>query len=359
MAYTFLLDLLRQVTGILQPAHGGTGSTYGEERTVIPALNATEAVLPLYTLVQWKGVTAGRRIEAVSDLNSGKVLGVVVGYYSSGRLVEDDAPDGALTAVQTAGTAPVLIESTVSRGQYAHAADTDGAIYSTVAATSGAFGLVMENADTGEGHTTAQVSFPLLVGRGTGGGAGTGGGLEWTQWLDEDGTSLTNWDDISGTWTVDSSVIKQTDTADTPHRAAYVDVVPSGMLVIDAEIQVRSSTAGTYGGILCGFDGRADNDGGLIVRLNGNTDDVEIEKDSVSDNVSFPSGVTVANSWVSLRIVRVAQTATVYVGGLNVGSSHISPGSHFGVQHVGLFARKAEVWFRNVKSWYPDMSGLP
>jgi hypothetical protein len=169
-----LLDLFRQVAGILQPAHGGTGSTYGEQRLVQRCFNSTGADLPLYTLVGLSFGANDTRVVAMATLDSTKVLGSVVGYFDGQQLVEADCPDGYEAMVQTAGIVRVLIESTVTRGQYAFAAATDGTMYSSATAAAGAFGLIVDSAATGAGHTYARVQMPLTASAG-GGGGGTFG----------------------------------------------------------------------------------------------------------------------------------------------------------------------------------------
>jgi hypothetical protein len=171
MGYRFLLDLARQVTNVLPPEHGGTGSTYGEQRVVVRGLNVTGSAIALYSLVQWKGGSNDARITLVADLDSTKVVGVVVGYYDgAGDLVEADCPSGYVAAMQTAGVAPVLIESAVTRGEYAFAAATDGTAYSSSTAAAGAFGRFVDSADVANGDPYARVQLPLTAAVGGGGG---------------------------------------------------------------------------------------------------------------------------------------------------------------------------------------------
>lgn len=171
--YAALLDLLRQVANVLQPGHGGTGSRYGEGRTVVKALNSTGADLEVGSLVQPTFGANDLRVAKVASANSKTVLGVVVGYYAGdGQLIEEDAPDGFEVAVQTAGVASVLIDSTVTRADYAFSSTTAGKMVSSSSAGVGAFGVVVDSADTGAGATTARVFMPVTGS--VGGGVGSG-----------------------------------------------------------------------------------------------------------------------------------------------------------------------------------------
>lgn len=174
MAYLFVTDLLRQVRNILQPAHGGTGDTYGRERVAVRGINTTGADLPLWTLVRMQAGanTPTPKVIAVDALDSESVLGVVVGYFDGSEFVEDDAPDHYEVAVLTMGIVRILIESAVTRGEYAYAAATDGTIYSSSTLTTGAFGRIVTSADTGNGDTYAWVMLPITNGGGGGGGGG-------------------------------------------------------------------------------------------------------------------------------------------------------------------------------------------
>jgi len=172
-AYSFLTDVLRQVTNILQPAHGGTGHLYGSSVLIVEGQNDTGADLPVGTLVQWTGFR--RKVKAVTALDSTHVLGVVRGYFdTTSGLVEADAADGARVAVQTVGVCEVLIESAVTADEYAFAAATDGTAYSSATLATGAWGRFLGSADTGNGDTTGLV-YLMATGAGGGGGSTTFG----------------------------------------------------------------------------------------------------------------------------------------------------------------------------------------
>jgi hypothetical protein len=221
MAYLFLTDLLRQVANVLQPAHGGTGSTHGEARLVIEAYNRTAGDLPLYTIVEW-ATSIAKGIDAVATRNSPSVLGVVVGHYQGGILVEADAPAGAPVAVQTAGIAKMLIESAVTAGEYACAAATAGSIYSSPYLGPGAIGIVLQNADIGQGITEVEVQFPLS-------GSGSLAGAPLGVW-----TMVTKAADQSRNSTVGSGTTLNDDTELYFATASGTVYAFEGLLIIDS-----------------------------------------------------------------------------------------------------------------------------
>lgn len=164
-----ILDLARQVRGILRPAYGGLGNARGwAQGTIIPLSNRTGGDLPLMTLV--RTVTpGGARVEPTDTDAETDVLGVVVGYVDvSGLLIEADAPDGSEAAVLSSGVAAVLIDVNVDRGEYAFAAATAGQARPDATIGAGAFGQFVAGGGAGQ-FALVRVGLP-------GGGSSGGGG---------------------------------------------------------------------------------------------------------------------------------------------------------------------------------------
>lgn len=145
-AYSMLTDMLRQVANILQPGHGGTGHDHGSEWLLARGINSTGATIARRNIVQLTGATNAAKVSKVTATNSTHVLGVCVGYYDGdGQLIEADCPDGYEMAIQIGGEAECLIESAVTRDEFAYSAATDGKITSSAAAGSGAFGRIVDS----------------------------------------------------------------------------------------------------------------------------------------------------------------------------------------------------------------------
>lgn len=220
MGYLFVTDLLRAVRNVLQPAHGGTGDGYGRERVAVKGLNSTGSTIPLWTLVQLSGTTNTPKVKPVTALDSEHVLGVCVGYFDGFTFVEDDAPDGREVAVLTMGIVRVLIESSVTRDEYAYPAATDGTIYSDATLTTGAFGRIVTSADVANGDDYAWVMLPLTNGGGGGGGGATFGTPALT-------LSTTNSAGVSGDAIATDSTVAVFD-ATVPVTQAFSDSAATG-----------------------------------------------------------------------------------------------------------------------------------
>ena len=136
-----LLDLARQVKGVLRLATGGLSNTQGWGRgTILLGTNQTGASLPLMTLVRPVDV-GGPRVEPTDTDGETDVLGVVVGYLdTTGLLVEADAPNHSTVAVLKDGVTSVLLAANVTRGDYAFASDTAGQAHGGASIDAGVFG---------------------------------------------------------------------------------------------------------------------------------------------------------------------------------------------------------------------------
>lgn len=146
-----LLDLLRQVKGVLPQRFGGTGNPQGwGSGIVVPYLNVSGSALPIGTIVQQAG-NGGARCEPCDTLDSVVVVGVVVGYYQGTGLafVPAACPDQELAAVQIAGRTRVLVAENVAKDEYAFQSSTDGEARGDATAAAGAFGIFESTGDAG------------------------------------------------------------------------------------------------------------------------------------------------------------------------------------------------------------------
>ena len=146
---SWLLDLVTQVRGVLPQRFGGSGNGRGYATGVVkPCLNMTGSTLPLYSLVQLSLWGNDARVCLPVAEESTAVLGVVVGRYANDdgvTLVEADASSPGSVAVMLAGTTKVLIDSRVTRGQYAYSAATAGQAKSLAVSKPGAFGTFQDS----------------------------------------------------------------------------------------------------------------------------------------------------------------------------------------------------------------------
>lgn len=149
-----LLDLARQVKGLLLPERGGTGNALGYARGVYTTgQNRTGATLARMTLVKLLGTWDDLRVTPVTTAEDTATFGVVVGGFTSDDGTRIDpyvgAGDGKPVAVLIAGITDVLISEAVTRGQYAYASGTSGKAKSSATRVAGAFGVFVESATSG------------------------------------------------------------------------------------------------------------------------------------------------------------------------------------------------------------------
>lgn len=245
-----ILDLARQVRGLLRPTYGGTGNTRVWARgTVLPYSNRSGASLPLMTAVR-SVVAGGPRIEP-TDTDAEEVLGVVVGYFDvTGKLVEDDAADNTNeVAVLVDGVTNVLTSAEIDLGDYAYASTTAGQVYGDAALVAGAFGRFLGRAGA-DGYAPVRI-LPTSAASGGGGAPDTADYLVGTTQAGLSaeivvGTSPGG--ELGGTWaspTVDTTHSGSTHASRAPASADYL--VGTADAGLSGEIVVGTTPGGELG----------------------------------------------------------------------------------------------------------------
>ena len=150
----WFVNLRTQVRKRLGLKNGGTGNDLGMAQGIVRAcLNRTGGTLAENTLVTFSHTYNDSRIIKTTTYQQTSVLGVVIGYYSDEdgqHIIHGDCPDGEVAAVQVSGAVLVLVGSEgTTRGEYAFASTTDGAVASSATAAAGAFGIVQGTATSG------------------------------------------------------------------------------------------------------------------------------------------------------------------------------------------------------------------
>lgn len=176
----------------------------------------------------------------------------------------------------------------------------------------------------------------------------SGGGGGFTQVIDEDGTTFANFTAVTGTWSSDGTVIKQTDTAAAQYRCYLTAKKDTSHIVIEAEIQLKNSGTDRIGGILVGYDGGAS--AAALVRLN-QTGTVDFVQDEVAIRLQVSATISI-DTWYKLRVVSYSggNACSAYLDGTYIGTAGML--SALGnISQVGLLAYQSQVWFRNIKAW--------
>ena len=180
--------------------------------------------------------------------------------------------------------------------------------------------------------------------------SGGGGGITWTQVINESGASFANFTSGAGTWSSDGTVIKNTDTA-TNRKARFNTSIFGGILAFEAEIQIRTSGVDRCGGLLLGYDGSTGNNG-MLVRINEGNNNINVENDSIVGVVNFSATIDI-NTWYKLRVNVVGDNVEIYLDGVKKGAGRA--GNFTNTTYIGLYSTNAEVWFKNIKAWTPDL----
>jgi hypothetical protein len=155
-----LVDLLRQVQKMLPVRYGGTGNPRGwaTDAVIGAYVNGTGSTIPRGTLVELANYITGgthigdSRIKPSTTAKSQNVVGVVMGRFRTSDPVNEyedvDCANGDVCAVVINGKASANVEGTVAVGQFAYAANTDGAAYGSTYLEQGGLGT-WESAGTG------------------------------------------------------------------------------------------------------------------------------------------------------------------------------------------------------------------
>lgn len=169
----------------------------------------------------------------------------------------------------------------------------------------------------------------------------------WSQVVNESGASFANFTAESGTWSSDGTEIKQTDTAATVRRAKFNTKLFVPAMVMQADVQIKSSTADAHVGILLGFAGTGT--GGLAVHLRVAEDDVRADQDGVASGPTFSATINL-DTWYTLRCVALGATVAIYLDSVLLGTARITQANK-DTSFIGLRTYKTEGWFKNIKAW--------
>lgn len=171
----------------------------------------------------------------------------------------------------------------------------------------------------------------------------------WNQVVNESGASLSNWTGISGTWSSDGSVIKQTDTAASSRKVKYNTSIPlAAGILMQTDVQLKSSGTDRQAGIVMGFDGST-GAGAISVKLREGNNDIDVERDSQLVDRSIALTVNV-DTWYTLRVLAFGNIVSVWVDGTFKGNVRTSA-TLVNIDFLGLTTYQAEAWFRNIKAW--------
>jgi hypothetical protein len=186
-----------------------------------------------------------------------------------------------------------------------------------------------------------------------------GGSSGWTQVIDEDGTSFSDFTSIAGSWTSDGVKIIQSNTGGGPFAARHNTKVVCANLIVECEVQYPTTgqaAAPNYIGIYPGVSsGATTGTPSLFVRREAVAADshLSMRPDNVVPTVTL--GATIAvDVWYKVRIVVSGSRASLYLDGVLLGTisyAEIPSGNSLDITYAGLVTSAALAWFRNFKVW--------
>lgn len=172
--------------------------------------------------------------------------------------------------------------------------------------------------------------------------------IGWQLALSESGASFANFTGVSGTWSSDGSIIKQTDTAASARYALINQIYPIAACAFELQVQVKTSGTSKRGGFVIG-SATANTNLAMVAYIDPGGDTVSVERGG--NQVMLNPSVTVnIDTWYTLRLVMFAGSCSVWLDGTFLGTGHnnitVANGSY-----LGLYSFGAEAWFRNIKAW--------
>jgi hypothetical protein len=212
----------------------------------------------------------------------------------------------------------------------------------------------------------------IRIDPGSGGGGGGGIGSIWSRFLDEDGSSLAEWTQVSGSWSVVSDAFHVDTTSGSIARLKFntaFDPVNS-IFVFAADVKVSSAGIGSDAPAGLLFDWSGSGGGSYAVQLfkaggGAGTKQIRTEYDQSAANLGAftPSPTWALDAYSRLLILVHGSVATIFLDGVNVGQTQFTANQGWTApRFVGLVANNAVVDFQNITLDYlalPDATPPP
>jgi hypothetical protein len=185
-----------------------------------------------------------------------------------------------------------------------------------------------------------------------------GGAQRWVEEILDPGSSLSAWTVDSGTWAINSGVIRCTANGGGTGRLRHNTTVTEAWLSEwEAEMQILSTSVAdlSRGGLIARWDGSGS--GAPAVRLmwrTGSAERAELEQESVAGLAGVDFAFSL-DTWYKLTLQSTPGDAELYVDDVfKCGNFVTADGTR---DRVGLLAQNAIVEFRNARFRYLDPSG--
>lgn len=173
---------------------------------------------------------------------------------------------------------------------------------------------------------------------------GAGGGISWTQDINETGSSVANWTVVSGSWASAGGLIQQATVSASFKTLTYTAQVPMGYPTIaEAEIRFPATGQGTGALVHAGFVV-----GALGVLLNRGGPAIHFQDYGVTDHRTVSVTLSL-DIWYKLRAVISGTRLSTYVDGALIATSVIP--SVTASDKFSLASYNSLPDFRNIKLW--------
>jgi hypothetical protein len=185
--------------------------------------------------------------------------------------------------------------------------------------------------------------------------SGGGGGVTWTQDVNESGSSLTNWTAGAGTWTTDGTVINSALSAGATTDLRYnTKLALAAGFIFEAEMQFPSasqSAAPDIIGLVIGTDSAVAG-GGFGAGLDRVNSRIQTERYEQAIQGVLSTAAFSLDTWYKLRLLYAGgPICTVYLDGALVGTVRVDNTGLGDQSYIALRTFDARGQFRNIKAW--------
>lgn len=186
--------------------------------------------------------------------------------------------------------------------------------------------------------------------------ASLGGGIAWTQRINESGASATNFSSATGSHASSGGVLQT--VAGGSGAVAYVNNVTlnSPLIVVEAEIRFDAfGAANAQAGVGLGTANETQPSVVDLVTTSGSGSGAQhrLSRFFVGGGVAVSISDIATATWYKLRAVFAGPAGTIYKDGTANGTGVVAPS---GFDHLQLSAYQASVSYRNIKAWTGDLT---
>ena len=169
----------------------------------------------------------------------------------------------------------------------------------------------------------------------------------WELMVDEDGSSLTNWTSLAGTWDTSGTYFTQANAGASVMNMKFNTKMPLAISVYEAEVQCKTAGGTRRTGIYI-MDGTTSN-GGMLVYLQPDENWLCIERGGHFLMATISATIDL-DTWYKIRLLVTGDTLSVWLDEVFL-TSFPNVGGQVNTHSLHLYNYQSEGWFRNIKAW--------